>query len=588
LQWVLNLQEQAHWLWLFTLIIGGVSVIWETAKGIARKQFASDIVATLAIIAAIALNDAFPGVVIVLMQTGGRALEDYAFRRAESSLDTLLTQSPRIAHRRIDDSFEDVSVQEVKVNDLLLVKPGDLVPVDGILVKGPSQLDESSLTGEPLPKQKAEGDIVYSGTINVGSIFEMKAEKQSGESQYAKIVDLVRKAQQEKAPIQRLADKYAVWFTPITLAMCGIGWLITHETQTILSVLVVATPCSLIFATPVAIISGINRAMKNGIVVKNGAAMEQMGKAQVVVFDKTGTITRGIPVVENVLSFDTSQSSDKLLYLASSIEQFSSHPAAEALVLKGKERFGRLGAPKNFREIPGAGVEGILNGNLVRIGSGRIFNEDLNKDKHIDELIKKIKSEGRMLAFVGINEKVIGAIIFGDSMRSGVDLMVKDLHSMGIKQTVMMTGDNKENAQAIARQAGLGNFESNLLPEEKVASIKKLKEKYHNVMMVGDGINDAFALASSTVGLAMGAKGTAISADAADAVLLVDDVTKVANAISISQRTLGIAKQSILVGLGSSIILMAISTTGIIPPALGALLQEALDLAVILNALRAR
>jgi P-type E1-E2 ATPase len=283
--WPLNQSNLGQWIWLITLIGGGAPIVWDTFRGMLRKHFASDIVAMMAIVAAILLNDALPGVVIVIMQSGGKALEDYAFRRASSSLDALLARSPRFAHRRKGASIEEINVSDIQVGDLLVVRPGDLVPVDGKLIHGRAQIDESSLTGEPLSKTKKIGDVVFSGTINTGDAFEMHADKISEESQYAKIVKLVRKAQQEKAPIQRLADRYAVWFTPVVLVVSVIGWVITsYNPQTILSVLVVATPCSLIFATPIAIMSGINRAAKMGIIIKSGASLEQIGKAQVVGF----------------------------------------------------------------------------------------------------------------------------------------------------------------------------------------------------------------------------------------------------------------------------------------------------------------
>lgn len=596
LHWGLNLTEEAHWLWFITLIIGGAPILWETANGITRRQFASDIVATMAIIAAIVLNDAFPGVVIVLMQTGGKALEDYAFRRASSSLDALIARSPRIAQRRKGDSLEEIDVKDVRVNDILVVRPGDLVPVDGIVMSGQSQLDESSLTGEPMPKSKGMGDHIFSGTVNVATAFEMRAEKLSGQSQYARIVELVRKAQEEKAPIQRLADRYAVWFTPLAVAISIFGWLVTGDPRTILAVLVVATPCSLIFATPVAIIGGINRAAKKGIIVKHGATIEMIGKAQVVVFDKTGTITYGTPEVEEIVTFDgnnsTVVSADELLCKAASVEQLSSHPTAHALMQRAKQRrIQRLAIPKNFREIPGAGVEGDVNGEHIAVGSDSIFPYISKEERHmmVKLIEEKARSGSKMVASIGINGKPAGAIVFGDKIRSGVDKMVKELNLLGVKKTVILTGDSRENARAIARLTNVSGFESNLLPEQKVATIKRLKEKYgNNIVMVGDGINDAPALASATVGVAMGARGSAISTEAADMVLMEDDVTKVTDAVRISQNTLKIAKQSIFVGLGVSLLLMAIASFGLIPPTIGALLQECLDVAVILNAIRAR
>jgi heavy metal translocating P-type ATPase len=585
LHWGLGFVDAANWLWMITLLLAGAPVVYETVKGIRKKQFASDIVATLAILAALLLNDAFPGIIIVLMQTGGKALEDYAYRHASSSIDALISRSPRTAQiRQKGGAMVDVDVIAIQIGDLLVVRPGDIVPVDGSVASASAQMDESSLSGEPLPKSKSRGDKVYSGTVNVGIAFEMKAEAVAGESQYAKIIELVRNAQREKAPIQRLADKYAVWFTPITIAMAAAGWAITRDIQTLLAVLVVATPCSLIFATPVAIISGINKAAKKGIVAKHGAAMELVGKARVVIFDKTGTITYGTPKLERVITLNNI-TEEELLYKAASLEQYSSHPVAQVLATVGREKFGALAIPQQVKEIAGIGVEGTLDGERISVGSERLIAN--LQEAALSNNIEKSSKE-RMVAYVTINGHVSGAIVLSDQIRPGVTSMVSELGKLGITRTVMLTGDISENAKHIAEQAGLTDFQANLLPQDKVTAVRTIKDQYHQIAMVGDGINDAPALASATVGIAMGAKGTAISAEAADIVLLVDDVTKVSETIKISRNTTKVAKQSIFVGLGGSIILMIIASFGFIPPTIGALLQEALDVTVILNALRAR
>jgi heavy metal translocating P-type ATPase len=574
--------------WFIALIGGGIPVVWQTVREMLHKHFVSDIVAMLAIIVSIILNDAFPGVIIVLMQTGGKALEDYAYRRASSSLDNLLSRAPRIAHRKIDHNLEEIPVSQINIGDVLAIRPGDLIPVDGEILSSQACIDEASLTGEPLPKTKTCGEQAFSGTVNIGGAFDIKATRKSEESQYSKIVKLVKKAQEEKAPIQRLADKYAVWFTPITLIVSMIGWLVTNNFQTILSVLVVATPCSLIFATPVAVISGINKAAKSGIIIKTGAAIEQVAKTQVVVFDKTGTITFGTPAVERIISFE-GVSSDEILLKAASLEQLSSHPIASMIEEKGKEKFGKLLVPESFREIPGAGVEGRVGTDHVMVGAPSIFEKmGLDIFNNVGVLHDKIKPEGRMVAFVAINGKLSGAIVFGDEIRPDVGSMIQKLATMGVKKTVMLTGDVNDNAKNIAVQSGITDYKAELVPQEKVIEVKKLRREFEYVIMVGDGINDAPALAASTVGIAMGSKGTAISAEAADIVFLEDTVSKVVNTIEIGKRTISVAKQSIFVGLGCSFFFMVIAMLGYLPPAIGAVLQEILDVSVILNALRAR
>ncbi len=587
--WFFNQPDMGHWIWLVTLIIGGTPIILDTVRNMIHRHFAADIIAMLAIITAILSNEALPGVVIVIMQSGGKALEDHAFRKASTSLNALLARSPQVANRKKNDMIEVIDVNSIKIGDLLIVRPGDLIPVDGHVINNNAIIDESALTGEPIPKTKKVSDPLFSGTVNVGDAFEMITDKLNAESQYSKIVQMVRKAQEEKAPIQRLADRYAVWFTPITIFVSLFGWIITGKLETILSVLVVATPCSLIFATPIAIISGINKAAKLGIIVKSGSSLEQIGKADTIVFDKTGTITLGTPRIEKIIEINN-VNSDDILLKAACIEQLSSHPAAKVITHKAQEKFGKLPIPNNFHEISGIGVEGFLNGEHIVVGSQSIFENKRDSQllQKISDLKKQIQFKGKMLAFVNINNTPVGIIVFGDILRSGVKSMIKHFRKLGVKKTVILSGDSFENSQIIAKEAGVNSFEANLLPEHKVNSIKKLRERYKNVIMVGDGINDAPALAVSTVGIAMGAHGTAVSAEAADIVLLVDDVTKVSDTIEISKRTIHIAKQSIYVGLGASFIFMVMASFGSIPPTIGALIQEILDVAVILNALRAR
>lgn len=605
--YIFNDEVTGHWIWFITLVVGGAPIVIETIKEMLHGRFASDIVAMLAISTAIITNEAFPGVIIVIMQSGGKALEDYAFRKATTSLDELMTRSPKIAHRKINDKeIEEVDVERIRIGDQLVIRPGDLVPVDGTIVSGNAQIDESSLTGEPLSKIKHIGEEVFSGTINTGNIFEIKAKRISEESQYSKIVKLVKKAREEKAPIQRLADKYAVWFTPITIIMCGFGWLLTQNVQTVLSVLVVATPCPLIFATPVAIIGGIDKAAKQSIIVKSGAAIEQISRADAIVFDKTGTITYGVPLVEDIILLDFKKNQndsnikytkDDILFKAASLEQMSSHPSARSIVRAGKEKFNNFPLPTSFHERSGLGVEGYVTGEHIMVGSYNYIESQFSTNTNSDtinskgDLLKMItdfQKRGKMVALVNVNGTNAGMIKFTDKIRDGVPTMIQNLRKEGMKEAIMLTGDSVDNAKSIANQIGVDNYKYDLLPEDKVSEVKKLREKFKDIIMIGDGINDAPALATASVGIAMGAKGTAVSAEAADVVLLVDDVTKVSDVIHIGKGTIKIAKQSIFFGMGLSFLLMIFASFGLILPSVGALFQEALDVGVILNALRAK
>ena len=572
----------ARWVWLATLVGGGAPLVWRTGRGIIQGKFASDVVAMLAIVTAVIMDQAFAGVIIVLMQAGGEALENYSLGRASSSLDALLARAPRTAHRKSGEELVEVDAAQVQPGDTLIVRPGDLIPVDGTLLSTQAEIDEAALTGEPMPRSKSPGDPLLSGSVNTGGAFEMRADKASADSQYSRIVALVRQAQDEKPPLQRMADRYAVWFTPLTLVMCGIGWWVTGEVQTILAVLVVATPCPLILAVPVAILSAINRAASAGIIVKGGTALEQIASAQAFVFDKTGTLTLGVPVVEAVIPFD-GLTPREILHAAGSVEQLSSHLLGRTLAAAADRESGPLTMPTDFQEIAGGGVIGDVSGQPVLVGSPRFLTERTGSAGP-----RQDKTAGALEAYVAVGGKASGVIRLSDSLRPGVDTMLRRLKVMGVRHTVMLTGDNAANGNAIGTQIGLNEVKADLLPEDKVKALRELKAEYAPLVMVGDGINDAPALATATVGIAMGAHGTGISAEAAGIVLLVDDIAKVADAMEIGQRMVRIAKQSIWAGLGLSFACMIAAVFGRIPPVTGALLQEVIDIAVILNALRAR
>jgi heavy metal translocating P-type ATPase len=586
---VLRMPIAASWIWYGTVILGGAPIVYRTFRGMLRGQFASDIVAMLAILAAIVLQQSFAGAVVVLMQSGGEAIEAFGLRRATSSLTALLKRAPRIARRKKDNQMEEIDVHAVKVGDILIVRPGDLVPVDGTIVSGSAEIDESAITGEPLTRNKTEGERLLSGSVDVNGAFEMRADKISRESQYAKIVEMVKQAHEQKAPIQRLADRYAIIFTPLTLLMAAIGYFITRDPTTILSVLVVATPCPLILATPLAVICAINRAADIGIIVKGGAPLEQIASTRAALFDKTGTITYGTPYVEEVVALGE-ETEDEVLYHAAMIDQFSSHSTAKAIVSKALSRRQILPLATHFREIPGQGVEGEIDRHSYAVGSHAFIDQKVGQGclNHHQHIANQYFQKNRLVIYVAKNRTCIGMIVLSDKIRPEVPAMIQKLRSLGVKEIVMVTGDGKKNAAVVAKQAGINTFYADLLPQQKVETVRRLATTYSKVIMVGDGINDAPALATATVGIAMGAYGTAVSAEAADIVLLVDDLTRVADAVSIGQRMLQVAKQSILIGIGLSFLLMVIAANGHIIPAMGAMLQEIIDVAVILNALRAR
>lgn len=571
--------DAGHWAFLVVLVGGGMPLVFATLRGIARGRLAADIVAALAILTALVFGEYFAGAVVVLMQSGGEALETYAMHRATASLETLLARAPKIAHRLTGERLEDVPVEAVVPGDLLIVRPGDLVPVDGTVTAGTSAVDQSALTGEPIPIRALPGSALMSGSVNKDGALTVRALRKSAESQYQQILRLVDRARAEKPPIVRIADRFAVWFTPVTLVMCGVAYVVTHNPASVLAVLVVATPCPLILAAPVAVIAAISRAAAGGIIVKSGAAIEQVGRARVVVFDKTGTLTLGRPLVEDV-SVANGQTPDELLRFAAAVEQLSAHHLGHAVAEAGKRRGLTIPQANDVQETPGLGVSGMVEGRTVDVGSAAyLASRGIPPSDGTAE---------RTTAFVAIDGRYAGFITFADRMRHQVPALMQQLARLGVDDTVMLTGDREETAEAIAALAGIRTVRANLLPADKVTAVQELKQHRGTVVMVGDGINDAPALAAATVGVAMGEHGPAASAEAADIVLLVDDVSRVAEAIALSQRMRRIILQSVGIGLGVSFALMVMASTGRIPPSIGALLQEALDAAVILNALRAR
>jgi heavy metal translocating P-type ATPase len=578
-QVVLRAPAVAHWVFFVALAAGGLPLVLKTFSGALRGRFAADIVAALAIVTAIAFGEYFAGTVVVLMQSGGEALETYAMRRATASLGALLARAPKIAHRLSGDRLVDVPVEEVVPDEILIVKPGDLVPVDGIVTAGTSAVDQSALTGEPMPIRALPGTELMSGSVNLEGALTLRALRRSAESQYQQIVLLMDRARADKPPIVRIADRFAVWFTPVTLVMCGVAYLVTHNPASVLAVLVVATPCPLILAAPVAVIAAISRAAASGIIVKSGAAIEQVGRARVVVFDKTGTLTLGRPLVEQV-AVANGRSADELLRLASAVEQLSAHHLGQAVADAGRRRGLIIPAASGVQETPGLGVSGMVEGHAVEVGSAAFMASRGIPGSH--------DGTEQTSALVAIDGRYAGLITFADRMRRQVPALMEHLARLGVTDTVMLTGDRTETAEAIAAQAGIRTVLANLLPADKVTAVQTLKRSRGTVVMVGDGINDAPALAAATVGVAMGEHGPAASAEAADIVLLVDDISRVGEAIALSQRMRRIILQSVGIGLGVSFALMVVASTGHISPPVGALLQEALDAAVILNALRAR
>ena len=555
------------------------------ARDLVHRETGVDLIALLAMAGSLVLGQYLAGAVVGLMLSGGQALERYASSRARRELSALLARVPRVVHRYDQGVLTSPDIADVKQGDRLLVKPGEVVPVDGLITSVAAVLDESALTGESRPAERLKGDRVRSGVVNAGAPFDMRALTTAEESTYAGIVRLVREAQTSKAPFVRLADRYSLWFLPLTLGVAAPAWAISGNPVRALAVLVVATPCPLILAAPVAIVAGISRAAHRGVIVKGGGALETLARARTLVFDKTGTLTSGSARVASVEMFGTTDA-DELLRLAASLDQVSLHVFANGIVTAARKRRIDLEFPTDVREHGGKGIEGAVGSRHVALGQARWLSAGRPLPEAAAGLRRRIASDGSMAVFVAVDGSIAGALLMEDPVRAETPRALRTLRLAGINRIVLLSGDRKDVANAVGSALGVDVVLSEHSPEQKVQAV--LNERARGVtVMVGDGINDAPALAAADVGIAMGARGATASSEAADAVIVVDRLDRVAEAILIARRARDIAVQSVLAGMALSGFGMALAMLGVLPPVAGAIFQEAIDVAVILNALRA-
>ncbi|MGX7205559.1 heavy metal translocating P-type ATPase [Enterococcus pingfangensis] len=571
--------HQSQWAFWLVSIIGGImtiSMLIGMIKTLRSGKYGVDILAVTAIVATLMVGDYWASLVVLVMLTGGDSLEDYASHQASRELRSLLDNSPQVAHRIDGEKITELAVEEVQVGDLILVKPGELVPVDGRVAVGESFVDESSLTGESKPIEKKVNDELMSGSVNGDAALRVKVTKAAQDSQYQTLVKLVKESEEKPAHFVRLADRYAVPFTITAYIIGGVAWFISKDPVRFAEVLVVASPCPLILAAPVALVAGMSRSSRNGIVVKTGTTIEKLARAKSIAFDKTGTLTEGKLSVEEIHVDAAAVSKEELITYAVSGEQESSHILARSLVAYGKENQLALFPVTDLEEITGQGIQAKVNGKTIRVGKAAFAGA-------VNELTNE-----KTAVYVSLADQYIGYITFTDIVRKESAATITELNKLGIKKTIMLTGDRQAIADRIADQVGITEVHAECLPAEKINVLKTLKEQERPVVMVGDGINDAPALAVADIGIAMGAHGSTAASESADAVILKDDLSRVSAAIHLSQDTMRIARQSVLIGLIICVILMLIASTGVIPALLGAALQEVIDTVSILSALRAR
>lgn len=583
--WIVGARGAADLAWGLTTAVALVPLVVAVVTGLVERRAGVDVIAVLALAGSLALDEYLAGAIIALMLSSGRALETFANRRARRDLSALLERAPRRVNRYEHGQLVSRFIEEVREGDVVLVKGGDVVPVDGV-AEDPAVLDESALTGESQPVERPVGDRVRSGGVNAGSGFDLRATATAEQSTYAGIVRLVREAEASKAPATRLADRYAAVFVPVALVIAGGAWVATGDPVRALSVLLVATPCPLILAVPVAIVAGISRAARLGIIVKGGGALETLGRGRVLLFDKTGTLTAGAPRVSTVEAFGGRDASE-LFRLAASLDQVSPHVLAGAIVKAARADGLRLTFPDGALEEHGGGIRGVVDGRGVAIGTADYLTGGKPLPPIAAGLQERSKREGSSCAFVEIDGEVAGAILLDDPVRPEAPDVIRSLRRVGVERLIMLTGDHIDVATKIGAPLGLDLILSERSPAEKVEAVDAERRDGTTTIMVGDGINDAPALATADVGVAMGARGATASSEAADVVLVVDRLDRLVDAITIAQRSRSVAMQSASLGMGLAFGFMFLGAFGVIAPVGAAVIQEFIDVTSILNALRA-
>lgn len=549
-------------IWISVLLLMEIFEDWKSGR------YGVDILAVIAIVSTILINNYWAEWMILVMSTGGETLEDYATGQASKELRSLLNNTPRIADKLVNGQITEVKVNELHIGDIVLIKPGQQVPVDGEIIKGTSSFDQSSLTGESVPVTKKPGDNLMSGSVNGDVAVQMKVTKEAKDSEYQSIVALVKSSQAQPAKFVKMADRYAVPFTIISLIIGGVAWAVSGDATRFAEVMVVASPCPLLIAAPVALVSGMSSMSAHHIIVKSGPTLEKLARAKTFAFDKTGTLTENQLVVDQVVPAEESVSKDELQGLAASVEQQSSHVIAGSLVKATNKDL--IKPVTDLKETTAQGVEGNVDGKHVKVGKLKFVAPDHEK---ID-----VNSTA---VFVSIDNQFAGYITLMDEMRPETPDTIAKLKRQGAQDIMMLTGDHKAVAEKVGNKAGITDIRADLLPSEKIKAIKEVPKNLRPVVMTGDGVNDAPSLTAADVGIAMGAKGATAASESADAVIMVNDLSKINDAVAISKHTMKVANVDVLTAIGVVIIIELIAFTGVIPAFWGAILQEVVDMITI-------
>jgi heavy metal translocating P-type ATPase len=558
-----------------------IALVYEILRSLARGEVGLDIVAALSMSAALVFGETLAAAVVALMYSGGTFLESFAEGRARREMSALLSRVPRTATRHENGALSEVPLEDLAPDDLILIRQGDVAPVDGTVQSDAAMLDQSALTGEAMPVRLLRGNDVMSGSTNAGDAFDLRVTRAAADSTYAGIVRLVETAQASKAPMARLADRWSLLFLIVTVCLATAAWWFTGDPIRAVAVLVVATPCPLILAVPVALVAGLSRAAHYGVLIKGAKPLEALARIKTMILDKTGTLTEGRPQIVSIQTFG-GMGEDEILLAAAALDQASKHPIAQAVVAAAQERSLTLPPPENMVETPGEGVTGTVDGRAVAVGGITFVTAHTDVATPDTDAL----AAGSVVVAVAIEGRLAGHIVMADPLREGTGALLAGLRRLGIARILLATGDRIAVAQEVTAGLGLDAVRAGMTPDQKVLLV--LTERNSGpVMMVGDGVNDAPALAAADIGVAMGARGAAASAEAADVVLLVDHLDRLLPGIEIAIGARRIALQSVVAGIGLSILGMIAAALGYLTPVQGAVLQEVIDVAVILNALRA-
>ena len=571
---------------LAVVVIGGYPIFRGAFLGLRQRRINTDAVMSVGILAAAAIGEFIGAALIVFFVMTAHFLEDKTTGRARRAIAELAALSPKMARVKREAGEEEVAVASLAVGEVVLVREGEQIPIDGRVVAGQASVNQAPITGESLPVEKHPGDEVFAATVSERGYLEVEVQRTGEATTLGRIIHLVEEAEAQKSPVQRFADRFSAAFLPLVLTLAALTLLLSHHLVAAIAVLVAACPCAVGLATPLSVVAAVGAGARRGLLIKGGLALETLAKVNTLVVDKTGTITAGRPQVTEIVSFDASDQ-DSILAMAAALEQRASHPLASAVLAEAQRR--RLAIPvlENLEVLPSRGMVGYVEGQQLLLGSRRLLAEHgMALEENQEQRLATLEELGQTMLILARSRCVVGALAVADPIRAGVAPALAEVRRLGIGRIVLLTGDNERVAAAIAREASISEVEASLLPDDKIATVKRLQAEGCRVLMVGDGINDAPALTQAQVGIAMGGIGTAVAQEAADLALLRDDWMAVPSAIRLARRTSRTIRQNIFFGIGFTMLVMGLAATGLIGPIIAAASQSVPDVAVALNASR--